>query len=95
MAYPPVNSCYVLSWEVASPAVRQNLIERIKRYENYCPIGQHTWAVLTTATAVQIRDYLIEVLGPQDRIFVVRSGTEAAWWNAYDEKNNDWLRTNL
>jgi hypothetical protein len=32
---------------------------------------------------------------PTDRIFVIKSGLEAAWQNVYGEKNTNWLKEHL
>jgi hypothetical protein len=45
--------------------------------------------------AAEIRDDLKVALGNGDRIFVIRSGTEAAWLNAISQKHSDWLQKNL
>ena len=90
-----MKNCYVISWEVQSVGARSQLVERLKKYGAYCPIHNNSWAILAEASAAQIRDYLNPALASGDRVFVVRSGTEAAWWNAYGEKNTEWLRKNL
>jgi hypothetical protein len=49
---------------------------------------------VTEKTAVQLRDYLSQD-NSGARIFVVRSGTEAAWINTYGDKNSEWLKKYL
>lgn len=87
--------CYVVTFEAADVGVRQLLRDRLKTYPRYCPIHKHCWAIMTDQKAVEVRDYLSALLGPKDRLFVVRSGTEAAWRNSYGPKNNEWLKKNL
>ena len=84
--------CYIVTVEVADAAVREKVRERLKSYGRYCPVHKYCWAVVADQKAVQIRDHLAELLGPEDRIFVVRSGTEAAWRNSYGPKHNEWLK---
>ncbi len=50
---------------------------------------------MTDQKAPEIRDYLKEALEDEDRIFVLRSGTEAAWRKALSQKHTDWLKKNL
>jgi hypothetical protein len=86
-------ACYIVAFEpvgLAATTIRQ----RLQTLDSYCPIHSYCWAVLTTMNAVQLRDFLSEGI-PTSKIFVVRSGTEAAWINAYGEKNNEWLKKNL
>lgn len=86
--------CYIVSFD-ASPLTRPKLIERLKAYGSFCPITEHTWAVLTDQSAPQVRDYLMEALSSADRLFVVRSGTEAGWRNSFGEKHDEWLKKYL
>lgn len=88
--------CYIISFEVATQTTRNALKEHIKAYSsNYCPINEQCWAILSDHSAVQVRDYLTQFISQTDRLFVVRSGTEAAWRNAYGGKHSDWLKKYL
>ena len=87
--------CYIVTLEVADDAMRQKAHEKLKTYRWYCPVHQNCWAIVSDQGATQIRDSLTPLLGPKDRLFVVRSGTEAAWWNSYGNKHNEWLQQNL
>ena len=87
--------CYIVSFEVATAATKNRLTGLLKAYGNYCPINDTCWAIMTDNSAAQIRDYLKTSLQENDRIFVVRSGTGAAWLNAYGQANTDWLKKNL
>ena len=69
--------------------------EVLKSYSAYCPIHKYGWAVSTSDTAAAIRDKIMAVLSPNDSVFVVRSGTEAAWFNTYGDANSKWLKENL
>ena len=87
--------CYIVTLEVADAAVRNKVREHLKTYGGYCPVHKHCWAITTDQEAAQIRDGLTPLLGPKDRLFVVRSGTAAAWWHSYGAKHNEWLKKNL
>lgn len=69
------------------------LIDRIKSYGTWAHINKSCWAIKTDATAVNVRDFLLEVMGPTDRLLVVQSAHVAAWNNPMC--NNDWLRGNI
>ena len=92
---PPVKKCYVVTFEVGNEATRREVRGRLKGYGTYCPITKYCWGIVTEQTASQIRDNIKEALEPTDRVFVVRSGTEAAWNNSYGPKNNSWLKKHL
>lgn len=67
----------------------------LKTFGGYCPVNDNTWAITSTKKASEIRDELKGTLSPIDRLFVIRSGTEAAWVNAYGTQNTDWLKKYL
>ncbi len=86
---------YIVTFEVSSKETRQDLRALMKKYNGYCPIHKYCWAIRSKDKATHIRDNLSQVLQPGDRIFVIRSGTEAAWRNAYGEENTAWLKKSL
>jgi len=87
--------CYIVTFQVASQEAREKLRARLKAYGRFCPIDKNAWAILSDKSAVDIRDDLARDLDSGDRLFVVRSGTEAAWRNPYGPKNSEWLKKNL
>lgn len=86
---------YIVTFEVNDTDRRVELKEKLQSYKSYCPIHDNCWAIITDQKPAQIIDYLKGGLVDQDRLFVVRSGTHAAWWNTYGEKNSEWLKENL
>jgi hypothetical protein len=90
-----LRHCYIVTWQVASVDTRRKVVSLLKTYRTFCPIHRHCWAVVTDESARQIRDKLKAVVARKDRLFVVRSGTEAAWRNSFGPGNNDWLRKYL
>jgi hypothetical protein len=86
---------YIVTFETSSDASRNKLRDEMKKFGSYCPIHKYCWAIVTDKSAKEIRDFLSPNLANDERIFVVRSGTEAAWRNSYGEKHNEWLKENL
>jgi hypothetical protein len=76
---------YIVTFEPVGTNAYETIRARLKLLAGYCPINVHSWAVRTDKTAVELRDFLSSGL-PTSRIFVIRSGTEAAWINSYGEK---------
>ena len=87
-------ACYIVAFDPVELTAAGTIRQRLQALGNYCPIHPYCWAVLTEMNAVQLRDYLSQGI-PTSKIFVIRSGTEAAWINSYGEKNNEWLKKNL
>ena len=69
---------YVISYDMAWGGDYDTLYEAIKSYGAWAHIAESTWAVLIEYSAEVIRDHLSEYLPDGSRLFVVRSGDEAA-----------------
>lgn len=89
-------SCYIITFQAALLETRQSIREYLKSYGSYCAIHNTCWAIVTDKKAAVLRDEIAKLVKPGDRVFVVRSGTEAAWRNiAGTVKTSDWLKRNL
>jgi hypothetical protein len=86
------RSCYIISYDVAGGKNYQ-IIDAIKSYGTWAHITESTWAVVTVKTHKEIRDELYKVLPAGSRLFVVRTGSVAAWRNVTCK--NEWLKRNL
>ena len=87
-------SCYLITYDLRQPGRSyESLYEAIKSYGGWAKITESTWAVVTTRNAVQVRDHLLAYMDNNDRVFVVKSGTEAAWKNVICK--NEWLKEHL
>lgn len=88
-------TCYIVAFQAEKTETRNALRALLKTYSGYCPITRTCWAVLSDEKAGEVRDHLKTALQPGDRIFVVRSGTAAAWRNMISDKHSAWLKKNL
>lgn len=88
-------TCYIVAFEVADVANKAKLKAALKAYGTYCPINDNCWAIVTDQKAAQVRDNLMAYIPATDRIFVIKSGVEAAWRNVYGTKNSQWLKEKL
>lgn len=87
------RNCYVISYQLIPGRNTHDLFNAIRSYGTWARINTTTWAIITTQSAVEIRDHLRTLLNTNERIFVIKSGIEAAWSNA--ECSNEWLKNNL
>lgn len=96
MAYVGTGrTCYIVAFEIAQPTHQLAMIARLKAYGTFCPVNATCWALVTDQTAAQVRDNLMAAIPASDKIFVVRSGTEAAWRTTYGDKHSEWLKNHL
>ena len=87
---------YIVTFEIEQEAWREALKKALRaNYTTLCPIHGNAWAIATDKKAVEVRDGLRKFLQAGDRLFVIRSGTEAAWFSSYGPKNDEWLKERL
>lgn len=86
-------ACYIVSYDLKKGSDYEPLYAAIKAFGTWAHITESTWAVVTEKSAVQLRDHLATFIQQSDRLFVVKSGTEAAWRNSMCD--NEWLKKHL
>lgn len=86
---------YIISYDLADSeqADYTKVIEAIKKYGTWAHITKSTWGIKTTKSASEIRDQFLKLMPEDSRIFVIKSGVEAAWENTLC--SNKWLTDNL
>jgi hypothetical protein len=87
-------STYIISYDLSNNRDYESLYEAIKAYGTWAHITESTWAVVSSnSSAVDIRDDLKRTIDSDDKLFVIKSGIEAAWVNVICR--NEWLKENL
>lgn len=86
---------YIVSFQLESQESLKELHKLLKSYAGYCPINDTLWAITSDKSALDIVNYLKSTLRVNDRLFLIRSGTEASWLNTYGEENTTWLKKYL
>ncbi|MCA9591394.1 MAG: hypothetical protein KC657_39130 [Myxococcales bacterium] len=84
---------YIISYDLSEDADYAEVIAAIKAYGTWAHITQSTWAVKSSESAVEIRDNLAALMPDGSRLFVVKSGSGAAWRNVMCK--NTWLKEHL
>ncbi len=84
---------YIISYDLKGSEGYEDLFEAIKEYSGWARITESTWAIVTEENHTEIRDNLGSYLPKGSRLFVVRSGSVAAWRNTIC--SNDWLKKNI
>lgn len=87
-------TCYIVAFESIPNSDREKIRECIQTFGAYCPINATCWAIVTDSLPRAVVDKIIAV-SPTSRVFVVRSGTAAAWRNAFSDAHTNWLKKNL
>ena len=90
-----MKKTFLISYDLAegSSLDYQELLGAIKSYGTWAHITQSTWAVVTEDKASEVRDHILSYLPSDSRLFVVKSGSIAAWRNPICR--SEWLKKNL
>jgi hypothetical protein len=87
---------YLISYDLHDSGADEydSVFDYIKSYSaGWAYINESLWAIKTNKSAVVIRDELYAKTNKKSRIFVIKSGIEAAWSNVIC--SNQWLKDNL
>ncbi len=86
-------NCYIITYDLRYGGNYTSLHNAIKQYGTWAKITESTWAVVTRNSAEKVRDNLLTFMDNNDRLFVIKSGGEAAWMSVLC--NNEWLQKHL
>ena len=85
---------YIILYDLCAPNRNyEELYKAIKAFGTWGKITESAWAVVTSWDCIKIRDYLMQYIDKDDRLFVLQSGQDAAWYRAIAE--SDWFKINL
>lgn len=90
-----MKKTFIISYDLVdgSGSNHQELIEAIKSYGTWAHITKSTWALVTEAKASEVRDHLLTYLPDGSSLFVIKSGSVAAWRNPICR--SEWLKKHL
>lgn len=71
-----------------------SLYTEIKSLGSWWHCLDSTWLVVTTLSAVQVRDRLINKIDKNDKLLVTRLSGEAAW-QGFESQCSEWLKDSL
>jgi hypothetical protein len=87
---------YLVSYDLNRPGQDyEPLIKAIKeKFSTWWHHLDSTWVIVTSYTAVQVRDILSSYLDKNDELIVAKLSGEAAW-QGFNDKGSSWLKNNL
>lgn len=84
----------IIEYDLQKPGRNYDaLYAAIKSYEHWARITESTWFIKTSASCVQVRDKLLQVMDTNDRLFVAELSGSAAWYNVICD--DDYLKKTL
>lgn len=90
-----MKKTFIISYDLknGSDEDYENVYATIKEYGTWAHITESTFAIVTEERAKEVRDKLIELMPKGSSLFVVKSGSIAAWRNV--QCSNEWLKKHL
>lgn len=86
-----MKNTYIISYDLSKPGQNyEELLKRIKSYSTWARLGGSAYIIETESNYVQVRDYLMQVLDKNDKLFVGEVSAPAAWYGLGTEVSN-WL----
>ncbi|WP_419877682.1 CRISPR-associated protein Cas2 [Brevibacillus centrosporus] len=86
---------YLISYDLDKPGQNYSKVhEAIKSYGSWAKVLESTWLIETTQTAGQVRDNILRSMDENDKLFVLRAGSEAGWYNLPEDVSR-WIKEKL
>ena len=86
---------YIVSYDLIEPGQKyEELIELIKQDGKWARLGGSAYLVVSDATAVELRERYKEALNGNDKLYVGRVSTPAAWYGM-PESVSKWIKEEL
>lgn len=88
-----MKKTYIVIYDISGDGDYEGIYEKLKSFSGWAKITESAWAIVTSRKAKEIRNELKPFVGSNGRLFVVKSGVEAAWSNV--KASNEWFKKNL
>lgn len=86
---------YLIAYDLMRPGQDyKRLFDAITSLGAHWHFLDSAWMVRTTMSAAQIRDYLLQFMDANDKLFVAGMSGEAAW-RSLGEKGDTWIKQQL
>lgn len=86
---------YVVAYDLHKQGQNYDcIIKKLEGYPTHWHMQQSVWVIVTSQSAVQIRDNLQPCLDANDKLFVGQLSGQAAWVG-YNQNISDWLMRQL
>jgi hypothetical protein len=89
-------TAYLVAYDLVDPDEDdyERLIEHLKTYPNWAHVQKSVWVLVSSMSASTVREDIRRFIDMNDKLFVLKSGREAAWWPPGTELDG-WLEANL
>lgn len=91
-----MKKALIVTYDLSNPGRNYEiLLKRIKAYNHWARLGGSSYIIMVTptTTTAQVRDYLVQALDLNDKLYVSVLGNDAAWHGLGAEVSN-WIKQN-
>ena len=89
-------NCYIIGYDLRKERDYDSLYQAIRSYGTYVHLLESQWAIVTSQSALEVRNYLLGYIDNNDGLFVAKLTEEAAWHNLLSGKEgHKWLHDHL
>lgn len=86
---------YIVAYDLIEPGQHyEPLIKKIKEYDGWAKLGYSCFLIKTDKAATDVRDELTTLIDKNDKLYVGRATTPAAWFNMPKDVVK-WINDNL
>ena len=85
---------YIVTFEVNDISRKSSLEDKLQQFIDYRSIHANCWAIVSDKQPIDIYNYLSTELAHTDGMFIIRSGTAAAWYS-FGNETDQWLKEQL
>ncbi len=85
---------YIIIFEfpALNSSTRKNLLmDRIREYGFFAFLTSNSCILFTEESVVEVRDKLLKIIDPEDKIFVGELNAPAAWSNSIGKEVSEWI----
>jgi CRISPR/Cas system-associated endoribonuclease Cas2 len=88
-------AAYIVSYDLhVSGQNYECIVKKLESYGTHWHMQRSVWIIITSQSAIQIRDFLSPCLDSNDKLFVGKLSGEAAW-TGYRAQITEWLKKHL
>lgn len=87
-------SSFIISYDLIANKDYFELYEAIKSYGTYAHILESVWIIKSNSSSANIADNLKSYIDSDDKLFVAKLDSQAAWINLSDKISN-WIKSNI
>ena len=88
-----MKKTYIVILQIESKENFEKIVAYLKSFNAWARITDSSFALTTDLKATDIRNEIVKRKDENDRVFVIKSGIEAAWSNT--RGRNQWFKDNL